>query len=294
MIYLQPKRHLTTPPSPSLHLHLLHIIILIQLQRVNRVINGVGAAGADGGCSCHIIRRSQRIPWLLRAPGSSHRHLLLVQLLHLIHDLFLNIVIRGHLVVIILGMQARLLLLVQFLLLLHQWTRGAIAACLGVLTLHRIILIPLRLKRDFGRLLQLLNLRLHLLDLVLLGAELLGHLDKDGVVVLRHLQIDSLEQIRLLLRNLNILSLLESHLWQVHRLRIVHLEVLEVLPDQVSHQQCILVAVNLFDIRILPLKARLLLRPLISIALNGHENTGAQLSLQVRECAFPLKGLDHN
>ena len=75
----------------------------------------------------------------------------------------------------------------------------------------------------------------------------------------------------------SMLLTLHRNLRQVHRHRVVHLVVLEVLSDHQCDQLRVLILLNLLRDRVLPLEAGLLLRVRIRVALDRLEDLGAEL-----------------
>ena len=75
----------------------------------------------------------------------------------------------------------------------------------------------------------------------------------------------------LLSRN-DMLLALHCDLWQVHRHRVVHLVVLQVLFDEQSNQFAVRILVNLAGYWVLPLEARRLLGVRVSVVLDRLED----------------------
>ena len=75
----------------------------------------------------------------------------------------------------------------------------------------------------------------------------------------------------LLSRN-DMLLALHRDLWQVHRHRVVHLVVLQVLFDEQSNQFAVSILVNLAGYWVLPLEARRLLGVRVSVVLDRLED----------------------
>ena len=74
--------------------------------------------------------------------------------------------------------------------------------------------------------------------------------------------------------------MLNSCLWHVHTLGVVHLKRIEVIIYKVGAKERLLSLVDLANVWVLPLEAYGLFCPVVSILLDSLEYSGSELSFE--------------